>query len=403
MKTLSIIIAVITVAISSISYAADGDWSVKPGLKFLEDSDSLQKGRYSYGPSVGFEYLYGKNATELQLWYNKIDASQTEPDGSQIGAAVNQYYYLSPESSLTSYFVGGAGYTDSDYSLVDNKEFQLSAGLGVRKTISDSTSFFIDVRGVHGSESDSISTGVNLGLTMLFSGGNRQSVSEPARQAARAAPPSDTDFDGVPDARDECPNTSRGVMVNLRGCLQDSDNDGIANSTDRCPDTPAGVAVGANGCRLIADADRDGIADRLDQCPGTAIGIRVNATGCEAKVFQQERLIIDLQFASGSRAIGDTYMPEIEKLAVMMKKYPTLDVLVEGHTDSTGSAEVNQSLSAARAESVKTALVTRFGIAASRISTIGFGPAQPIASNATVQGRAINRRVVAVLDTRVAR
>ena len=98
-----------------------------------------------------------------------------------------------------------------------------------------------------------------------------------------------------------------------------------------------------------------------------------------------------------------SYTAEIEKLAVMMKMYPTLDVTVEGHTDSTGSDELNQRLSLARARSLKTCLLTRFGTAVSRVNAIGYGSAQSIATNETGQGQAINRRVVAVLETQVAR
>jgi outer membrane protein OmpA-like peptidoglycan-associated protein len=67
--------------------------------------------------------------------------------------------------------------------------------------------------------------------------------------------------------------------------------------------------------------------------------------------------------------------------------------LIEGHTDSTGDAAHNLELSQRRAEAVKTVLVSQFGIDAARLTTLGLGASKPVASNATPQGRAENRRV----------
>jgi outer membrane protein OmpA-like peptidoglycan-associated protein len=72
-------------------------------------------------------------------------------------------------------------------------------------------------------------------------------------------------------------------------------------------------------------------------------------------------------------------------------------IVVEGHTDSTGSAETNQELSMKRAAAVRDALVSR-GVSADRISVEGFGAARPIADNTSQAGRANNRRVEIVLQ-----
>jgi outer membrane protein OmpA-like peptidoglycan-associated protein len=67
-------------------------------------------------------------------------------------------------------------------------------------------------------------------------------------------------------------------------------------------------------------------------------------------------------------------------------------VQLEGHTDNTGDADANKRLSQARAEAVKEAL-TRSGIDASRVTTVGYGQERPIASNDTEAGKAKNRRL----------
>jgi outer membrane protein OmpA-like peptidoglycan-associated protein len=82
----------------------------------------------------------------------------------------------------------------------------------------------------------------------------------------------------------------------------------------------------------------------------------------------------------------------IGKLATILNKYPDTNILVEGHTDSTGSAEYNQKLSERRAESVST-FTKGLGVAPTRFSTVGYGETQPVASNSSADGRRQNRRV----------
>jgi len=90
--------------------------------------------------------------------------------------------------------------------------------------------------------------------------------------------PTDLDGDGVPDYLDKCPNTPKGTVVNKDGCPADSDGDGVLDVNDKCPGTPRGVAVDATGCPL--DSDGDGIPDYLDRCPGTPAGTKVDDRGC---------------------------------------------------------------------------------------------------------------------------
>jgi len=91
----------------------------------------------------------------------------------------------------------------------------------------------------------------------------------------------------------------------------------------------------------------------------------------------------------------------IEQLSQFMNKYPDRKIVVEGHTDSRGSAEYNMLLSKRRADSVKNALVEK-GIDESRIMTRGYGETHPAASNKTAAGRQQNRRVeVIILDQAV--
>lgn len=88
----------------------------------------------------------------------------------------------------------------------------------------------------------------------------------------------DSDGDGVPDKKDKCPNTPRGIAVDEYGCPIDSDKDGVPDYKDKCPDTPPFTRVDQFGCPL--DSDGDGVPDDYDNCPDTPYGIEVDEYGC---------------------------------------------------------------------------------------------------------------------------
>ena len=102
-------------------------------------------------------------------------------------------------------------------------------------------------------------------------------------------------------------------------------------------------------------------------------------------------------FETGKATLLPGAEMSIARVSDYMNQYPRTKLLVEGHTDSQGSAEVNQRLSWMRAESVAEAL-SRRGISRDRIESLGHGPEMPVASNATAEGRQQNRRVEIVFS-----
>lgn len=107
---------------------------------------------------------------------------------------------------------------------------------------------------------------------------------------------------------------------------------------------------------------------------------------------------IKITFASGilfntnSHELKPEAKKNIQDLAKTLQKYPDTNILVEGHTDDTGTDEYNQNLSEERAEAVSN-YAKSLGVQGSRFSTMGYGESQPVADNSTAEGRQQNRRV----------
>ena len=145
------------------------------------------------------------------------------------------------------------------------------------------------------------------------------------------------------------------------------------------------------------DTDGDGVPDRRDACPGTPRGVQVNKLGCEVK--KKIELTISVEFETNSDVLREQYHAEVAKLAELLIEHPEEAVVIEGHTDAMGARDMNIDLSMRRAASVVNHLVTAHGIAQSRLQAKGYGPDRPIDSNETPEGRARNRRVVVVFST----
>ncbi|MEM9390797.1 MAG: OmpA family protein [Bacteroidota bacterium] len=99
-----------------------------------------------------------------------------------------------------------------------------------------------------------------------------------------------------------------------------------------------------------------------------------------------------LQFDVNSSTVRSSSQSNLTDLSSVLNKYEDTEILIEGHTDDTGSDEYNQTLSEKRSESVKRMLIQK-GVVASRMTSIGYGESQPLEDNGTEAGRQANRRV----------
>jgi len=200
----------------------------------------------------------------------------------------------------------------------------------------------------------------------------------------------DVDNDKIADDLDLCDNSLPGENIMPYGCKKtylDSDGDGVTDSKDQCILTPMGVKVGANGCEL--DSDSDGVVDSKDQCQKTPKGYEVNADGCAVALEP------NIYFRSNSAELPKSTSAEIDKFAAFLNKNKKYNILIIGHASNlnrTGNPNYNLLLSKKRAESMKSALVTK-GVSEKRITCEGKGDTEPIAKNNTPEGLNLNRHI----------
>ena len=150
------------------------------------------------------------------------------------------------------------------------------------------------------------------------------------------------------------------------------------------------------------DSDGDGVADVFDKCPNTPSGIKVDGSGCPLPVtsttatntFTASSITTGwepIQFEFNSSVLKTEAYPVLDKLSSMMRENGG-SVMLKGYASSEGTDAYNMKLSKDRANSVKTYLVNA-GVASSKVSSKGYGEANPIVSNDTENGRILNRRV----------
>jgi len=399
------------------------------------------------GVTTGYGFANGLRP-ELELAYRQSryknifgSLGSADADGRKDArsAFANLWYDLKSESGLFKtvhpYIGIGGGVTSlwqenfgaGGTELVNDHDtvFAYQAGAGIGFDLTRRLTASVDYRYV-GTEKGHFDASPAVG-GRIDSGYNGQSALLSVRYTIAEAKPSDLDGDGVPDKRDQCPNTPVGTPVDAKGCAIDTDKDGVNDKLDFCPNTPAGATVDAKGCPIdsdgdkvpdyadqcpntppgtnvdakgcsivppapvqtIADTDGDGVADGIDQCPNTPAGKKVTANGC---AVNQSLILKNVHFAFNKALLTNDSKTVLDTTAKTIIDSPGFEIEIAGYTDSIGSDAANQKLSEARANAVRTYLISR-GVAANVLTAKGYGEANPVASNDDDTGRADNRRV----------
>ncbi len=397
--------------VSTFAMASEHKYEISPmiGYDFTEGNMNIKDDGYPVGGlEIQFNTPGSKLSPEFSLLYSdgvKYDAGN---DTRIVRGAFNGVYTFDALNSVVPFAKLGAGIERIQYENADNKSgFFVDAGAGAKIAFTDYLAFKLEaIYMAKHAESKSGSVDGNLitmaGLTFAFGGEEQKPApvqetapvvvqEAPIETAAIVAPvvvDGDDDKDGVLNSLDKCPATLAGVAVDADGCDVDSDKDGVLNANDKCANTPIGTTVDANGCK--EDADQDGVLNAQDICPNTPLGEAVNSDGCSATVN------LKINFENNKATIEPSSETALQTYADFLKKYTNYSAKIVGYTDSMGSTAYNQKLSEKRAQAVVTSLINK-GVDAKQLSSSGAGEANPIADNATKDGRATNRRIEAEL------
>ncbi|MDP3278907.1 MAG: OmpA family protein [Deltaproteobacteria bacterium] len=212
----------------------------------------------------------------------------------------------------------------------------------------------------------------------------------------------DADHDGILLPVDQCPNEPAGSSPDPErpGCPDgDQDHDGVTDHRDECRTEPQGSTADPLhlGCPL-QDRDGDNVADRDDHCPDVAGAPSRDPArnGCPSLVQMSSgelRILQPVFFDTGRATIQRRSFEVLQAVAdALAARTDVRRLSVNGHTDSRGNLELNVDLSVRRATAVMLWLAEH-GVEPQRLEAHGFGPTQPIADNATADGRERNRRV----------
>jgi len=326
-----------------------GQWFVAPfvGYTFV-DSDRLLDDDIHYGASIG-KHLSKHWSLQLTAYTGDFDNDGKRPewtwpasfDGSLSGGSIDLMRVFNRDSRISPYLLGGIGMQNSNYEGLEGDEnVTASAGLGLMWDLARSADgsrtvqLRPEVRSRWDLQSGTTLNDVVAQIGIAFGWGPPR----PAPAAAEPPPPPPP----PPPAPAAC---------------ADDDGDGVCNEVDKCPNTPAGTKVDKVGCPLE----------------------------------QTLKVLFDFDSAE----LRPESITELERVVTFMNDVPFATSLIEGHTDSVGSAAYNLKLSDRRAKAVFDYLTSR-GVDPARLSSIGHGLTKPIADNATAEGRQLNRRVMLI-------
>ena len=211
-----------------------------------------------------------------------------------------------------------------------------------------------------------------------------QCPNKPGLNSMRGCP--DTDGDGFSDLSDPCPNNAG---INGEPC-PDSDGDGLNDNTDNCPNEAGPESNG--GCKLV-DVDNDGIPNIDDSCPNEAGEKRLN--GCPKMPISLSIFLnsySDYSFDFDSYELSQVQISNISDLSKILIKYDYIKLNIDGHASSEGESEYNMQLSQNRSNSVKNTLINN-GVKDSRLKTRAYGESMPSYPDFPLSERKKNRRV----------
>lgn len=361
-----------TLLAATLFAASDYKYEVTPVVGYLwnKGSDGFTStagvdNHFVYGAQMQFNDLTPLIKPELSLLYGNTTSVYRNETGGTTTAMVSGVMELPTMAKMTPYVKAGLGYemqSNGDDGLL------LDAGLGAKFPLTKNMA--LKAEWLYFLKNNNDLQGTVQNSTLLA--GLSYAFGETAKPAAPAPKPA-----VVAPAPKPAP-----VVVPV-----------VAPAPKPVPKVVPVVAPVVVAPVVVApvvvaplDSDKDGVFDSADKCANSPAGYKVDAEGCPISAT------LRLNFVTGSNGVDKEGAAKIAEFADVMKNNPNYKAIITGHTDSVGSTASNQKLSVKRADKVK-AILVRAGISAKRLTVKGKGEVSPVATNATAEGRAENRRI----------
>lgn len=312
--------------------------------------------KHSYDLELSAGYMFNEDtAIELSI----VQPSPEQVDGrADVEQARLSGLYFFGYSALKPYISAGVGYGKVSTDGGDVENALLSLGYGVQVAVTDN--FFARAEVRYDDMVNEVVEHNNYVLEAGYRFGSQTTAS---------------DYSSANNMTDEADKTKADAQAKAAAAKAKADADAKAKA-----------AQAAAAAKL--DSDKDGVIDTADKCKGTPTNTTVDKDGCpEFKGSLQ-----GVFFETSSARLTESSKTVLDNAATELKRYPNVSVEVQAFTDSRGSDALNQKISQERADSVRTYLLNK-GVSADKITAKGYGEANPVASNETVEGRAANRRV----------
>jgi OOP family OmpA-OmpF porin len=337
------------------------------GIYIGVNSTKNNGGNKFKNPILGLSYQDNKYIVtpRVDVDYTKLN---NEPANSLVKVAVNGVYEYENNTYTVPYALAGIGYeyvNGSTATVFESHPF-VQGGAGIRVDLEQGFKARVEgkVLQVIGKNDEGNEFMLTAGMSMPFDisnplGTTKKKLKRPIHRVARLQ---------VPPVK----RSAKPLKINNKIVIINSNN-------NECP-------IKIN----VPDLDRDGVSNQIDQCPATPCNFTVDRYGCPVKTT------LKINFASNSAEVESSSLSKIYNFADFLLKNRGSIVNIVGHTDSVGSAKHNVRLSYKRANSVMKTLLSK-GVSVGRIRAFGRGESEPLTSNSTVSGKAMNRRIEAEL------
>ncbi|CAH2030229.1 OmpA family protein [Trichlorobacter ammonificans] len=372
------------------------------------------KQKIETGPVLGARLGYNLTenwALEAILDYAWGDKTNGPGHAEKLRYGGDVLYNFWPTKSLVPYLAAGFGGMDlNDSGAKTTGRAVFNYGGGVKWFMVDDVALRADVRGLNYSIGD-VRTNVQYTLGLHFVLGPAKAapapVLPPPPPVQEVEKPKAAPVVVVPPPAPSASLTATPGSVEAGKTVTlswDSQN------ASGCEIQPGIGPVGPQGSRTVTPAadtaytlvckGEGGSADSSARVAVTLPPpVMEEGAGKKASaVAADNRLVLKIQFDTGKSVIKKQYFDELKEVGEGLNAQKNLVGVIEGHTDSVGSAASNMSLSQRRAKAVRDYIVKNFKVDGKRLTAKGYGETRPIADNATAEGRAQNRRIEAVFQ-----